>query len=113
MSSVGQHLGRYEVLEQLGRGAMGTVYKARDPRIGRIVAIKTVTVVGTTADQDEEYRNRFFREAQAAGKLSHAGIVTIHDIGEDPETHTPFLVMEFIDGRTLESWLTNPEEPTP
>ena len=64
-----QQLGRYEVLEELGHGAMGTVYRARDPKIERVVAIKTVRVIGTTPEQETEYRRRFFREAQAAGKL--------------------------------------------
>ena len=103
-----QQLGRYEVLEELGHGAMGTVYRARDPKIERVVAIKTVRVIGTTPEQETEYRRRFFREAQAAGKLSHPGIVTIHDVGEDEATQTPYIVMEYVEGRTLESLLTDP-----
>ena len=103
-----QQLGRYEVLEELGHGAMGTVYRARDPKIERVVAIKTVRVIGTTPEQETEYRRRFFREAQAAGKLSHPGIVTIHDVGEDEATQTPYIVMEYVEGRTLESLLTEP-----
>lgn len=99
-----QRLGRYEVLAELGRGAMGTVYQARDPHIDRIVAIKTITIQGATAAEQEEYRKRFFREAQAAGKLAHPGIVTIHDVGEDEPTHTPYIVMEYIAGRTLEGY---------
>ena len=98
-------LGRYEILEELGRGAMGTVYRARDPKIGRIVAIKTIRSFGASPGQDEEYRRRFFREAQAAGNLSHPGIVTIYDVGEDDSTQTPYIVMEYIAGRTLENWL--------
>src|SRR5262245_15475458 len=97
-----QHLGRYEILAELGRGAMGTVYQARDPRIARVVAIKTISVQAAEGT-DEEYRQRFFREAQAAGKLAHPGIVTIHDIGEDESTRTPYIVMECIDGQTLEN----------
>ena len=103
-----QQLGRYEVLEELGHGAMGTVYRARDPKIERVVAIKTVRVVGATPEQEAEYRRRFFREAQAAGKLSHPGIVTIYDAGEDEATQTPYIVMEYVEGRTLESLLTDP-----
>ncbi|MFQ5663773.1 MAG: serine/threonine-protein kinase [Terriglobia bacterium] len=95
-------LGRYEILEELGRGAMGTVYRARDPKIGRVVAVKTITLRGVSASEEEEYRQRFFREAQAAGKLSHPGIVTIHDVGEESTTQTPYIVMEYIEGRTLE-----------
>ncbi|HXN22728.1 MAG TPA: serine/threonine-protein kinase [Candidatus Dormibacteraeota bacterium] len=98
-------LGRYEILEELGRGAMGTVYRARDPKIGRIVAIKIIRSFGVSPTQDQEYRRRFFREAQAAGNLSHSGIVTIYDVGEDESTRTPYIVMEYIGGRTLENWL--------
>ncbi|MFQ5694794.1 MAG: serine/threonine-protein kinase [Terriglobia bacterium] len=96
-----QRLGRYEILEVLGQGAMGTVHRARDPQIDRIVALKTISVVGT-AEEVASYRERFFREAQAAGKLSHPGIVTIHDIGHDDATDTPFIVMEFLEGKTVE-----------
>ena len=113
MASTTETLGRYEILSELGRGAMGTVFKARDPKIDRVVAVKTITVSGVSPQQEEEYRKRFFREAQAAGKLSHPGIVTIHDIGEDPATGTPFIVMEFIAGQTLERWLTDASQTAP
>lgn len=83
---------------------MGTVFRARDPRIDRIVAIKTISVQGAEANA-QEYRERFFREAQAAGKLAHPGIVTIYDVGEDESTHTPFIVMEYIAGQTLEAMM--------
>ena len=98
-----QQLGRYEVLAELGRGAMGAVFRARDPRIDRTVAIKTIAVPGADAKSMEEYRQRFFREAQAAGRLSHPGIVTIFDADEDQPSHTPFIVMEYVDGRTLDT----------
>ena len=97
-----ERLGRYEIIAELGRGAMGTVYRARDPKIDRIVALKTITVAGIAPADEEEYRQRFFREAQAAGKLSHGGLVTIFDVGEDEKSKTPFIVMEFIEGKTLE-----------
>lgn len=97
-----QRLGRYEIEQELGRGAMGTVYRARDPKIGRSVALKTITVLRAAPAEAAAYRARFFREAQAAGKLSHPGIVTIYDVGEDEATQTPYMVMEFIEGRTLE-----------
>ena len=100
-------LGRYEILEELGRGAMGKVYRARDPKIGRVVAIKTVRAFGARPGEDEQYRQRFFREAQAAGNLSHPGIVTIYDVGEEETTQIPYIVMEYVAGRTLESWLTD------
>ncbi len=97
-----QTLGRYEILTELGRGAMGAVFQARDPRIDRIVAIKTIQVTAQTNEEEQEYRKRFFREAQAAGKLTHPGIVTIHDAGEAEGTRTPYIVMEYIAGSTLE-----------
>jgi len=98
-----QRLGRYEILEEIGRGAMGTVYRARDPKIDRVVAIKTISVEGMTPSDEVLYRQRFFREAQAAGQLSHSSIVTIYDVGEDDATHVPFIVMECISGQTLEA----------
>ena len=96
-------LGRYEILAELGRGAMGMVYKARDPRIHRIVAIKIITISGGSKSEIEEHRIRFFREAQAAGRLSHPGIVTIYDVDEDPISHTPFIVMEYVPGKRLDT----------
>lgn len=82
---------------------MGVVYRARDPKIGRVVALKTITVAAASPAEEEEYRQRFFREAQAAGKLSHPGLVTIYDMGEDETSMTPFIVMEFVAGQTLDS----------
>ena len=79
-----ERFGRYEILAELGRGAMGVVYKARDPKINRVVAVKTVSLVGQPPEEEHEYRERFFREAEAAGRLSHPGIVTIFDVGEEP-----------------------------
>ncbi|MGH9791384.1 MAG: serine/threonine-protein kinase, partial [Candidatus Acidiferrales bacterium] len=99
-----QRIGRYEVLEELGRGAMGAVYKARDPQIGRIVAIKIILTAGRDPEELAQYKLRFYREAQTAGQLSHPGIVTIHDIAED-ENGQPYLVMEFVDGITLHRML--------
>jgi Protein kinase domain len=96
-----QQLGRYEIVAELGRGAMGAVFRARDPKIDRTVAIKTIAVPGADATSMQKYRQRFFREAQAAGRLSHPGIVTIYDVDEDEPTHTPFIVMEYADGQTL------------
>lgn len=91
---------------------MGTVYKARDPHIDRVVAIKTISVQAAEGT-DEQYRQRFFREAQAAGKLAHPGIVTIHDIGEDVETRTPYIVMECIAGKTLEETMRSAGQRLP
>lgn len=98
-----QQLGRYEILAELGRGAMGAVFRARDPKIDRTVAIKTISIPSAGAQDAEHFRQRFFREAQAAGRLSHPGIVTIYDVGEDEPSHTPFIVMECVQGQSLEA----------
>jgi len=80
---------------------MGVVYRARDPKIDRLVAIKTISLVGIEDSEEQEYRERFALEARAAGKLTHPGIVTVFDAGEDRETHEPFFVMEYVAGRPL------------
>src|SRR5256884_3791025 len=101
-----ERFGRYEILAELGRGAMGVVYRARDPKINRVVAVKTVSLAGQPPDAEMEYRERFFREAEAAGRLSHPGIVTIYDVGEEPETRAPYIVMEFVGGQSLDKLLS-------
>ncbi len=80
---------------------MGVVYRARDPKIDRLVAIKTISLVDIEESEEQEYRERFAQEARAAGKLTHPGIVTVFDAGEDPDTHEPFFVMEYVAGRPL------------
>jgi len=95
-----QKIGRYEIIEELGRGAMGVVYRARDTEIGRVVALKVIHTANASPQDVERYKQRFRREAQAAGRLSHPGIVTIHDIAED-ESGQPYIVMEFVEGRPL------------
>jgi serine/threonine-protein kinase len=92
-------IGRYEIVAELGRGAMGSVFKARDPVVGRIVALKTIHTAALEGAQSEEYRARFNREARASGVLAHPGIVPVFDVGE--HEGAPFLVMEFVEGRTL------------
>ena len=92
-------IGRYEIVAEIGRGAMGSVFKARDPAVGRIVALKTVHAAALAGDSATEYRTRFYREARASGVLAHPGIVPVFDVGE--HEGAPFLVMEFVDGRTL------------
>ncbi|MFN0040086.1 MAG: serine/threonine-protein kinase [Burkholderiales bacterium] len=91
-------LGRYEVLGELGQGAMGTVYKGRDPLLDRMVAIKTVNL---TLPREElaEYEARFYQEAKAAGSLSHRNIVTIYDIGRSERV--AYMAMEFLEGQEL------------
>jgi serine/threonine protein kinase len=101
----GKRFGRYEVVAELGRGAMGIVYKARDPKIDRFVAIKTICLVGHVREEQKVYRERFFQEAQAAGRLIHPNIVTIFDVGENPETLDPYIVMEYVAGVPLNGML--------
>src|SRR5690242_7413312 len=105
-----EQLGRYEIVAELGRGAMGAVFRARDPRIDRIVAIKTIAVPGGDPKIIEEYRHRFYREAQAAGRLSHPGIVTIFDADVDRADNTPFIVMEFVNGKSLDLFIATQTE---
>ena len=107
-----QQIGRFEILEELGRGSMGAVYKARDPRIDRIVAIKIILTAALDPADMEQYRLRFQREAQAAGRMSHAGIVAIHDIAED-ESGQPYLVMEFVEGTPLDKLMAPGKERLP
>ena len=92
-------LGRYEISKELGRGAMGTVYLGKDPRINRDVAIKTLRYEEIDSEQIAEVKKRFFREAEAAGKLSHPNIVTIYDVGEDYDI--AYMAMELLEGTDL------------
>jgi eukaryotic-like serine/threonine-protein kinase len=89
-------IGKYQIVRVLGQGGMGRVYEAVDPVIGRRVAIKTISA---TLVADEEVRARFFREAQAAGRLSHYNLITIYDIGEVDDS--PYIVMEYLEGCDL------------
>jgi serine/threonine protein kinase len=100
-------IGRYEILGEIGRGAMGVVYKARDPHIDRIVAIKTISLFDLEPADEKEYRERFQQEARTAGRLSHPGIVAIFDVGADPETNAPYIVMEYIAGSSLTKLLAD------
>jgi predicted Ser/Thr protein kinase/tetratricopeptide (TPR) repeat protein len=99
-------LGRYEVVRELGKGAMGIVYLAKDPLIGRLVALKTIRPA-SHADDDEtrEFQQRFMREAQAAGILNHPNIVTVHDIGQDQESGMSFIAMEYVEGQNFKDVL--------
>jgi serine/threonine-protein kinase len=91
-------LGRYEIESLIGEGGMGRVYKARDPAIGRTVAIKTLNVDLEPA-QFEEFKQRFFREARTAGRLQHSNVVTIYDVGE--QDGLAYITMEYVEGKTL------------
>ncbi|HEV8118358.1 MAG TPA: serine/threonine-protein kinase, partial [Thermoanaerobaculia bacterium] len=98
--SAGARLGPYEILAPLGAGGMGEVYRARDPRLGREVAIK---VLPTSFSQDADRLKRFEQEARAAGVLNHPNITAVYDIG----THdgAPYVVTELLEGETLRSRL--------
>src|SRR6266481_1382086 len=92
-----ERLGKYDIISEIGRGAMGAVYKARDPLIGRLVALKTITT-GMSAQANS--LERFYQEARSAGALQHPNIVTIYELGH--ENNTPFIAMEFIEGGSLD-----------
>ena len=95
-------IGRYEITKILGRGAMGVVYKARDPLLDRMVAVKTiVSPQGVGKRVRSAYLERFQREAKAAAKMQHPAIVTIFDVGVDEEWGAPFMVLEYLPGESL------------
>src|SRR5262245_66386750 len=100
MAQLPEKIGRYSVEQIVGQGAMGIGYKARDPGIGRTVAIK---VIARHLLTNRSFTERFLAEARSAGQLSHPNILTIHDLGEDDGV--PFLVMEYLPGRDLRSIL--------
>ena len=100
-------LGRYEILGQLGRGAMGIVYKGRDPKLNRMTAIKTIRFSDEFDEsQVENIKEQFYREAEVVARLSHTNIVTIYDVGEDLDLS--YLAMEYLEGVNLEKF-TNKE----
>ena len=93
-------LGRYQIEKELGKGAMGVVYLGKDPKIGRVVAIKTMALSQEfEADELAEVKERFFREAETAGRLNHPNIVTIYDAGEEHDL--AYIAMEFLKGKDL------------
>ena len=101
-------IGRYKIVRELGRGAMGVVYHAIDPNIGRPVAIKTIHFGGNRKPEEiERMRERLFREARSAGMLSHPGIVTIYDVEQQGDL--AYIAMEYVDGPTLDQVLSEPE----
>ena len=97
----GIQLGRYEIRSQIGAGGMGEVYRARDTKLGRDVAIK---VLPATYSQDAERLQRFEQEAQAAGSLNHPNILAVYDAGE--HVGAPYVVSELLEGETLRERLT-------
>ena len=105
-------IGRYKIVGELGRGAMGVVYHAIDPNIGRPVAIKTIHFGGgRNAEEQNRLRERLFREARSAGILSHPGIVTIYDVEQQGEL--AYIAMEFVDGPTLDQVLSEAQPISP
>jgi len=103
-----QRLGRYVIERRLGRGAMGAVYLARDPRINRAVALKVIPIEKEFEDEElEEARLRFFREAESAGRLTHPHIITVFDCGEDK--HLAYIAMEYLQGIPLTQF-TDPKK---
>lgn len=97
-------LGRYQIISELGQGAMGVVYKAKDPLIDREVAIKTINL-SLALEEREEYEARFYQEAKAAGRLSHPNIVTIYDVGRTEDI--AYIAMEYLQGRELRDILND------
>jgi len=100
-------VGRYEILEIVGTGASGRVARAHDPMIGRIVAIKLLSPELAKG----EARQKFFQEARVIGQLAHPAIITLHDMGIDEPTSTPYLVMEYLDGQPLDRILDKGSVP--
>ena len=100
-------VGRYQILETLGTGANSRVVRGFDPMIDRAVAIKLLSPELSRG----EARSRFLREARVVGKLSHPFIITLHDMGIEESTSTPYLVMELVEGQSLERILTNGSVP--
>jgi eukaryotic-like serine/threonine-protein kinase len=102
-------VGRYKILETLGTGAYSRVVRAHDPLIDRLVAIKLFSPQLASGDA----RANFLREARVVGKLSHPSIITVHDMGIEESTHTPYLVMEYVEGQPLEKIIAKGSIPYP
>ncbi|MEO8504441.1 MAG: serine/threonine-protein kinase [Acidobacteriota bacterium] len=106
-------LGRYEIVDEIGKGAMGVVYLAKDPLIGRLVALKTFRAGYAIKDDElQQFRTRFIREAQSAGILSHPNIVTIHDVVDSSDEGATFIAMEYIRGTNLKELLQSDQHIT-
>ena len=97
-----QSIGRYEIRRELGRGMMGVVYEAHDPVLGRTIALKVIQLAfAVTEGERKSFEERFLAEARVAARLSHPGIVVVHDVGQDPATGLLYIALEFLRGRTL------------
>ncbi len=101
-----EKIGKYEIIEEIGRGAMGVVYKALDPDINREVAIKTIRFdMLSDGSEKEEMMRRFVREAQAVGKLEHSNIITIYNVGREGDS--TYIVMQYIEGKSLQEIISS------
>jgi len=106
MGPLPKTIGRYEVLGEIGRGAMGVVYKARDASLMRTVALKTMSLSATVPEELRgQFEQRFYQEARAAAGLQHPGIVVVYEIGTDEATRAPYIALELLRGHTLEKLL--------
>ena len=95
-------IARYEIRRELGRGMMGVVYEAFDPDLDRTIALKTISLAfAVSADEHASFEKRFLAEARAAARLSHPGIVVVHDVGHDADTGTLYIALEYLHGRSL------------
>jgi eukaryotic-like serine/threonine-protein kinase len=105
-----KQLGRYNLVSELGRGAMGVVFKAEDPLLNRTVAIKTILLMDDPAAR-AEYEARFFQEAKAAGGLNHPNLITIHDVGREGDV--AYMAMELLEGTELREMMSRGRQPLP
>ena len=104
-------VGRYVIVSELGRGAMGVVYRASDPTIDRDVALKVLSLSQTQEEGTNSPQEMFMREVRAAGRLAHPSIVTVYDAFDDPVTQSSCIVMELVPGVTLEKMLESGNLP--
>jgi serine/threonine protein kinase len=96
-------VGRYQLLRELGRGMMGVVHLAKDPDLGRDIALKVIQLPpGATESERASFEQRFFAEAQSAARLTHPGIVIVHDVGRDPTSGALFMALQLLPGQTLD-----------
>ncbi len=106
MSGLPESVGRYQIRRELGRGMMGVVYLAHDPDLSRDIALKVIQLpAGANAADRSAFERRFFAEAQSAARLSHPGIVIVHDVGRDANSGSLFMALQLLDGQTLDALL--------